>query len=174
MPPMRIPKLFAALMAAGLLAGGCYEYVPVPPAMPIAGQFVRTGISEQAASRLTSVLGPGVTQVHGMVLRQEPEAISILVDTYVTARSGELNAGNEPVLLQYPEIRDLSLKQISKKKSVLFGAAFIGGAVLTAAVFTDLGRVFSGQDGDGNPQPEMRAGSRLGAPIGIRIPIGVR
>jgi hypothetical protein len=159
-------------LAPGL--SGCYTFVPVQPAVPVAGQFVRAQIDTEAASRLTSVLGPGVTEVHGMVLRQENETLSVLVDEYVTSRSGLLSGYREPVALSYPEIQGLTLKQFSKQKSVIFGAAFVGAAVLTAAVFTDLGKVFTGEDGDPDTPPEMRTGSRLGRTVGFRIPVSIR
>jgi hypothetical protein len=169
---VRRPRiLHATIVVAPLLAGGCYEYVPATPAAPAPGQFVRADVTDQAASRLTSLLGPGIIQVHGMVLRQEDAAVAILVDSYSTARNGDLSANNDPVLLPFQEIRALSVKQLSKKRSVIFGAAFIGGAVISAAVFTDLGRQLRNEDGDGDPQPELRSGPRLRLPLGLRIPV---
>ena len=160
--------------AVAIPAAGCYEYVAVAPGVPAPGIMVRADLTEAAAPRLTSILGPGVIQVHGMVLRQDENAINMLVDSYSTLTNGDLSAMNEPLLLAYPEIRVLTMKQLSKKKSVLFGAAFVGGAVLTGTVFTDLGRRLIGQGGDGNPDPELRTGGGFRIPLGIRFPVPIR
>lgn len=165
--------ILVVLLSLGL--SGCYSYLPVDPAVPTSGQIVRADINDDAAARLTSQLGPGVTEIQGMVLRQEDQALSVLVQAYTTFRAGELTGFNEPVLLPYPEIRGLTLKTFSKKRSVLFGAAFAGAALLTATAFGGLDKFFDTQEPDTVGQPEMRRGQRLGRPsIGIRIPFGFR
>lgn len=174
-PSMGTRATLPALLAAFALGvSGCYTYVPVQPPVPEAGETVRADIDQEAASRLTSIFGPGVTQVQGMVLRHEDQAVSVLVNAYTASRAGLMSGFNEPVLLNYPEIQGMTVKRFSKQRSILFGAGFVTAAVLTATAFGDLNLFFTDEDPEGDPPTDMRTGRGIRLPLGFRIPLSIR
>jgi len=117
-----------------LWASACYVYLPVPPTSPEPGADIRAEIDDQASAELIPVLGPGVTRINGMVLERANGAMSVLVSSYFSARAGDVLSANEPVRIGLDNFRSIEQKQLSKGRSILLGAAFIGGAFLVMEV----------------------------------------
>jgi hypothetical protein len=129
-----------------LLATGCYSYMPVSLGAAEPGAMVRAEVTDQAATSLTSQLGPGVFQVHGMLLNRDATSVSILVDSYQTRRSGELSGMSDPIRLPYDQIAHAEQKRLSKGRSILLGIAFLGGAYAMATIFVGDERVLEPTD----------------------------
>ncbi len=141
-------------------AAGCYVYAPVPPTAPEPGAQIRAVVDDEASAQLTSVLGPGVTRLTGMVLDRRESTLSILVDSYFSTRAGDLLSANEPVRIGLANFRTLEEKRFSRGRSVLLGAAFVGGAVLVMKVTGLDRRIFEG----GEEEPP--------GPIDLVVPAG--
>jgi len=150
----RIGPVVGLVPVVWLLAG-CYSYVPVQPGTPGPGSFVRVEVNDQGASKLTSVLGPGVLQLNGLVLAQEDQTISMLVNTYQTTRNAELTGINDPVRLSIEQIRHVEQKQMSRARSLLLGAAVLGGGLALTHIFAGDDRVLEPEDPD-DPGPIQR------------------
>jgi hypothetical protein len=160
-----------AILFAGAALAGCYAYVPVRVDEPEPGAQVRADVTTQAASKLTSTLGPGVTQLRGMVIERDPSQMSLILDSYSTARSGSLAGTGEPVHVAIDGIRNLETKRLSRGRSVLLGIAFVGGAVALTNLLTGEGRVLDDQV-DEDPGPTQRRGipGIVGAIFRVRFP----
>jgi hypothetical protein len=147
-------------------ASACYVYQPVPPTAPEPGADIRAEIDEQASAQLVPVLGPGVTRINGLVLERDMGVMSVLVSSYFSTRAGDLLSANEPVRIGLGNFRSLEQKQFSRGRSILLGAAFVGGAFLVMEV-TGLNRRLFETDEDPPPGPtDYRVPSRW---TGLRV-----
>lgn len=127
-----------------LIAGGCYRYVPATS--PEAGRLIRAELNEQGAAAVTSRLGPGVLELDGLLLSNEGQELSVLVESYVTRLQGTLSAGNEPIRVPVGHVNTVLERRIDTTRSVLFGVAFAGAAFATFKLFGPGGIVFRDPD----------------------------
>jgi hypothetical protein len=137
---------FCVATASAMAGAGCYGYHPVEPAVPQPGTHVRADVSQAAADRLTQTFGPGVLQLRGMVVEQQPDRLSMVVDVYATARNGDLSGNNSAVWLPFNDIRMIEEKKLSRGRSAILGAGFLAGAVLVTSIVADSGRKLEDED----------------------------
>lgn len=152
----------SALFVVGLLSTGCYQYVRVPAVSPEPGSVVRVDVSDQGTSTLTSVLGPGVFRLNGLLLDRNDESVSILVESYQTSRGGELSGFGDAVRLPMQQIMQVEQKRLSRGRSFLLGVAFLGGAFALTELFGGDERIVESEDPEDPGQPQRR-----GYPAGI-------
>ncbi|MCI0432926.1 MAG: hypothetical protein L0271_04655 [Gemmatimonadetes bacterium] len=100
------------------------------------------------------VLGPGVTRINGLVLNQDDGALSVLVNSYFTTRAGDVLSANDPVRINIDHFRTVEQKRFSRGRSILLGAAFIGGSFLVMEV-TGLNRRLFRTEEDEGPDPQQ-------------------
>jgi len=143
-------------LATATAVPGCYQYVPVSPASPDPGSVIRVDVDDEAATALTSVLGPGVLRVNGRLLDRTDESVSILVESYQTSRSGELSGLGDPVSLPIHQITHVEQKRLSRGRSLLLGVAFVGGALAMTEIFAGDERVFDPDDPNDPGEPQRR------------------
>lgn len=141
---MRTTAAFACCILLPVLSGACYRYVPAQAPEP--GRLIRASLNEQGAAAVTSRLGPGVLEVDGMLLADEGQELSVLVDKYITRQQGLLLAGNEPMRLPRAHLSSVLEREIDPVRSALFGAALAGGAFAMVKVFGPGGVVFRDSD----------------------------
>jgi hypothetical protein len=147
-----------------VLAAGCYNYSPVATT-PQPGHSVRAEISDRGSGSLTAQLGPGVTQLEGLLLNADTQGVSILVQSYVTRHQGTLAGTGEAVRLQPDQIRVLEEKRLNRPRSFLLAAALAATAVLAIEVFGPDGLIFADEENEDPGPPTLRA------PRGLRIPL---
>ena len=154
------------LVAAPLLATGCYNYVPVATT-PEPGHPVKAEVNDEGAGLLTSQLGPGVTEVEGLLLNSDAQQVSILVQSYMTRRQGMLAGSGEAVRLEPRHILVLKEKRLERTRSVLLGVALAATAYLAIEVFGPDRKIFD------NETPEDPGPPTLRSPLnsGLRIPL---
>jgi len=139
---------------------GCYVYSPVAPETPAPGTQIRAEINDDGAAQLVSVFGPGVTRISGMVLNRDSGALSVLVDSYFSARVGDLLSANDPVRIGLGHFRYIEEKRLSTGRSILLGVAFVTGAALVMKV-TGLDRLlFETEDAEVPEPPNLRPSAR--------------
>jgi hypothetical protein len=142
-----------ALAATLASLPACYSYVPTQPSQPEPGSDVRAHLTSEGAQQLVPRFGPGVTELGGMLLNQESNGVSMLISWYRSTRVGDIVSGdNEAVRLPFEQIAGMERKQLSKGRSLLLGAAFIGGAILAQQLISDNDRVLTDDD-DEDPDP---------------------
>jgi hypothetical protein len=160
----RLGACFVAA-ASALTGAGCYGYVPVEPATPEPGTQIRADVSQAAADRLIPTLGPGVIQLRGMVVEQQPDRLSMVVDVYSTARSGDLSGDRAAIWLPFNDISAIEEKKLSTGRSVILGAGFIAGALTVTAIVANSGRQLEDEDDPDPGGTERRGGRRILLPI---------
>jgi hypothetical protein len=124
----------------------------VSPAAPAPGSNIRAQLTDQGSAGVTSTLGPGVTEIGGLLLERDESVMSVLVAYYVNRRQGEVSGDNAPIRLPLDQIAEVKQKRLSRGRSVLLGAAFVGGALIVGRIVTSDDRVFEPQDPD-DPGP---------------------
>ena len=142
---------------------GCYQYVPASEVTP--GSQVRARLTAAGSDTLTQRLGPGVEEVVGTYLGPEEGAMSLLVSEYVSARGGRQTMWNEALRVPRGGIAQLERRELSRTKSVLFGAGIVA-AVSVAYVALDIGSSIFETEPETEPGPTDMRG------WWIRIPLG--
>lgn len=155
---------FCLTVAAAFALAACYGYVPTEPSTPAPGTHVAADISQAAADRLTPTFGPGVLQLRGMVVEQQPDRLSMVVEVYSTARNGDLSGNNAAVWVPFGEIRQIEEKQLSIGRSVILGVGFVSGALAVTKIVADNGRKVEDEDNP-EPTPTERRGRRIYLPL---------
>lgn len=155
---------YCVTVAFSLASAACYGYVPVEPATPPPGTHVRADISQAAAERLTQTFGPGVLQLRGMVVEQQPDRLSMVVDVYSTQRNGDLSGNNSAVWVPFGEIRQIEEKKLSVGRSIILGVGFLAGAVAVTEIVANSGRFFEDEENP-EPTPTERRGRRVYLPL---------
>lgn len=152
---IRTLSTFALAVALAALPG-CYTYVPTPPTQPAPGTDVRAHLTTEGAQELVSRFGPGVTELGGMLLDQEDSSVSMMISWYKSTRVGDVvSGGNETVRLPHIQIAGMERKQLSKGRSLLLGAAFVGGAILAQQLIADNDRVLTDVDEEDPDAPQL-------------------
>jgi hypothetical protein len=142
-----------------VLTGACYRYVPAQSPEP--GRLIRASLNEQGAAAVTPRLGPGVLELDGLLLANEEQELSVLVESYITRMQGTLSAGNEPVRLPHTHFSTVLEREIDPVRSALFGTALVAGAVAMVQVFGPGGIVFRDEDPPDDPPVEIVVPVRL-------------
>jgi hypothetical protein len=150
----------AGWLLAPLIAAGCYTYVPAESPEP--GRQIRASVSEQAAAAVTDRLGPGVLEIDGLVLSNENDELSVLIESYLTRRQGLLSGGGEAIRFPRSQLSAVEERRIDGLKSVLLGVAVAGGAATLFTIFGPGGRIYEDKD-EPDPGPQdLVAGVRFG------------
>jgi len=123
------------MVALGLLSG-CYVYVPVLPVEPPAGTRVVAELTRYGTDTLAPYVGPGVTTLHGAVVRAEDTTV-VLSLTSVTDQSGREQAWKgEQVRVPRAAVQNLLERRFSLGRSLLLGATFLGASVAAWEAFS--------------------------------------
>lgn len=155
---------FCVATASAIAGAGCYGYQPVEPGIPEPGTHVRADVSQAAADRLTQTFGPGVLQLRGMVVEQQTDRLSMVVDVYSTARNGDLSGNNAAIWLPFNDIRLIEEKKLSRGRSVILGAGFLAGAVALTSIVADSGRKLEDEE-EPPPPPGTDRRRRIYLPL---------
>jgi hypothetical protein len=125
---------FVSLVACGLLAG-CYIYEPLATVEPRVGTRVSAELTGYGSDTLAPYVGPRVTALRGYVVSTETANVVLSV-TSVTDRTGvEQSWQGERVRVPRRAIQDFQQRKFSLGRSLLLGAAFLGGSVAAWEVF---------------------------------------
>ena len=144
----------------------CYQYVPAA-AEPTPGAIVRARLTPTGTDTVLARFGPGVEELLGTYLGPESGGVSLLVSEFLSDRTGRQSVWNEAVRLPRGGIAHLEQRELSRTRSVLFGAGLLA-ALSTAYVALDIGgRVFE-SDEPGEPGPsDLRSGWLVRIPVGF-------
>jgi len=168
---MSQPAGVAACMSIVLAAAtGCYAYVPVEPGGADPGTIVRAEVTEQAASELTSRLGPGVLELRGTVIDRDEKSLALVLESYTSTRAGELSANGEAVRLPFDGFRQVEQKRFSRSRSLLFGVIFVAGAATVTGIAIHESRVLDRQQDPDPNQQDRRKPAAYVPLLRIRFP----
>jgi hypothetical protein len=142
------------VVACGMLAGGCYTYLPLGTLEPRIGTQVSAELTGRGSDTLARAVGPGVFTLRGAVVGTDPSAVTLAV-TSVANRVGEQQFWRgEPVRLPLGAVQDFQERRFSVGRTLLFGAAFVGSSVAAWVAFRGgrSGGRLPGGAGGGVPQ----------------------
>ena len=138
----------ASLCMISITVSGCYAFIPtnsdvVPSATPVS-----ISLTEDGTSALRSVLGQGVNEVDGTILRTSADTVVVAVEnTYTNARQ-KFSSSGTTASIPRSFINQVKVRTFSRKRTVL---TVVGGVALAvvAGASAKAGGVFG--DGGGNP-----------------------
>ena len=122
------------LIVCGLLAG-YYFYEPLRTTEPQVGTRVAAELTGYGSDTLARYVGPSVTSVRGYVVSAENTNVVLSV-TSVTDRYGqEQSWRGERVRVPRLAIQDFQQRRFSLGRTLLLGAALLGGSVAAWDIF---------------------------------------
>lgn len=125
---------FPPFVALAVLTG-CYVYRPMGTAGPRIGTRVAAELTESGSDTLARYVGPGITTLRGGVVSAE-EAGVVLSVTSVADRDGrEQSWKGEQVRVPHAAVHKLEQREFSLGRSLMLGAAFLGGSVAAWEAF---------------------------------------
>lgn len=141
------------LVALGMLSG-CHSYLPLGMVEPQVGTRVAAELTGYGSDTLARHVGPGITALRGDVISTE-NADVILSVTSVTHRSGhETLWRGEHVRVPRVAVQSFQRRKFSPGRSLLLGAAFLGGSVAAWKVFRGGTRGGALPPGGGGGEPK--------------------
>jgi len=143
--------LLSILLA--LPVGACYRYQPIDSPARAIGQEVNIELSDRGTVSVSQALGPSVAAVEGTLRSADSAAVTVSLSKVF--RRGDREPTDyigETVALQPGDMRAVSVRQLSRSRTVLFagGTAAIAAAA-AAAIINANGQAQS--DGTTRPPP---------------------
>lgn len=124
------PRSLPWLLVSGVLSG-CYVYVPLRVVEAPVGSHVEADLTPYGSDTLARYLGPGVNTLRGDIVTAE-SSIFVLSVTSVEDRAGRVTSwSREQVLVPRGVIVTLQQRRFSLGRSVILGAALVGGSMAT-------------------------------------------
>jgi len=153
----RLQGMYRFLVIALGMLSGCYAEVPLGTLEPQAGTRIVAELTGYGSDTLAGAVGPGVTTLRGYVVSADNTDVTLSV-TSVSSRFGpDQSWRGEQVRVPLRVVQNVQLRKFSLGRSLLLGAAFLGGSVVAW-------EAFKGE----SPAARCRAWRRWGAEVGAR------
>ena len=152
-----------SMLSIGLVASGCYKYVPVQVATVNPQEDVRVLVTESAAARLSRDLGTYTTSLEGRVGQEAHDSVSVSVTVTRAYRGRQIESGRQTMFLGAGEVVEVHRRQLSRTRTVLAGVGVVAGFALLANSVV--------QWMDPNPSSDEGPPPPPAPSIGFRIPI---
>ncbi len=136
---------------------GCYTYIPVAGGgAPVNGTPIigdgRVVLTEAGTAAMSGPLGPNVREIDGIILRTTADSVVMTVAQTTTATRERFISTGVTVAIARPLVQEVSMRTLSRKRSLTFGAAVV--AILSVALSAVTAASASGTgDGGGSIQP---------------------
>jgi hypothetical protein len=131
------PSLLRIVIFAGavLALGGCYTQRPLTAAIPSVGTEVVALLTDSGTVAMDNLLGPGVTEVEGVVAEADGNSWRLLM-TRVDQRGGISTLWNrEPVTFPRYAITGVTVRRLDKKRSWMAAGIITATALIAARAF---------------------------------------
>jgi hypothetical protein len=149
-----------ALTAWSLL--GCYTYTPVAgrgtpnTGTPVANTAItgdgRVVLTDAGTAALQSTLGPNIREIDGTILRITADSIVMTVAQTTAISRERFTSTGVTVAIARPLVETVSVRTISRKRSLTFAAITVAVISLAFRVVTAASASGTG-DGSGSIQP---------------------
>jgi hypothetical protein len=156
-----------ALLSIGLLATGCYKYVPVEVATVNPQEDVRVLVTESAAARLSRDLGSYTTSLDGRLAREPNDSVSIAVTVTRAYRGRLMDSGRQTMFLGRGEVVEVHRRELSRTRTVAAGLGAVAVFALLVSSVVQMLDPNPSEDGTPPPPPEPF----IGITGSFRIPI---
>ena len=138
----------ASVCMTGITLSGCYAFIPTNSDVVPAATPVTISLTEDGTSALRSILGQGVNEVEGTILRTNADTVVVSVEnTYTTARQ-KFSSSGTTASIPRPFINQVKVRTFSWKRTVLMIA---GGVALAAVAGASVSAAGGFGSGGGNP-----------------------
>ena len=139
MRQLRSPRLSQLRVAITLVAGaafsGCYSQRPLTAPVPTLGTDVVALLTDSGTVAMGNQLGPGVTEVEGVVAEADASSWRLLM-TRVDQRGGASTLWNrEPVTFPRSALTNVTVRRLDRRRSWLIAGLIATTAILAAHSF---------------------------------------
>jgi len=147
-------------IAVALVLGGCYSMHPVGRSTPAAGANVAFDVTDAGRVELGPRMVPEMARIEGRFMGAQDSSYLVAVSTVRLLRGGVQVWSGEQVRINPQHVGTTYVKRFDRTRSVLVGAAIVGGF---AAILVTRSLLGSGSDDGKEPEPpvEARTVSRL-------------
>jgi hypothetical protein len=142
-----VASAWLAMLAAVGISSGCYQYVPVAMDHPDPGSLVRAALTPEGTELAVTRFGPGVREVHGMVLERQPSELALLIDE-INSPQGTIRVDSQPLRFQPNHLSTLAERRFSAARSALFGVGLAAGAFALVQSLEFIGRQLEPSDNE--------------------------
>ncbi len=125
----KVLRAGAGVLSIGLIATGCYRYVPVQLATVDPKEDVRVFVTDAAAARLSSTLGTYSTSLDGRFAREAQDSVSVSVSVARMYRGQVMESGWQTMFLGRGEVVQVHRRELSRTRTVALG---VGGVAMFA------------------------------------------
>jgi hypothetical protein len=130
-----MPGCRSALLAALVLAAGCYTYRPLSAPLPAAGTRVQAALTENGIDSLADRIGPDVELVEGKVIRADSAGLTLAVREVENHRGVRSDWQDEVVAIPRRFVQNIQERRISVGGTGLLGGAIAAGLVAATQAF---------------------------------------
>jgi hypothetical protein len=138
MRQLRVPYYFlrmAVFGAAVAAFSGCYTQRPLTAIVPAVGTDVVALLTDSGTVAMGNLLGPGVTEVEGVVAEADGNTWRLLM-TRVDQRGGTSTLWNrEPVTFPRNALTGVTVRRLDKKRSWMAAGIITATALIAARAF---------------------------------------
>jgi len=139
MRQLRLPhrSLLRVVIFAGAVPAlaGCYTQRPLTATIPSVGTDVVALLTDSGTVAMGNLLGPGVTEVEGVVAEADANSWRLLM-TRVDQRGGISTLWNrEPVTFPRYAITGVTVRRLDKKRSWIAAGVMTATALIAARAF---------------------------------------
>lgn len=154
------------VLAALVLAGGCYRYVPAEPAQVPRGSQVRALLTDEGVAEMTRILGPDVLSLDGPLASWDGGGVALLRQTRIARQGFPATTFTDTLRLSPSHVAGLEVRELDGKRTAFFTAGVVMGAASTVLAAL----IFGGTPEDPGEGGEIPPDDLFQ----IRIPIGFR
>jgi hypothetical protein len=145
-----VAGLWAAALALQL---GCYSYLPVQSAPPVAvGKDVAVVLNDRGRALLAERVGPAIDRIDGRLAGVEGDAVTVAVTRVTDLRGNSAGWSGEPVRIPRDAITGFRPRTFSTFKTALLAGAVVLGVVLSLRTSLDIFGTPEPDRPDGGPQ----------------------
>ena len=131
------------MVALAVVSSGCYQYVPLTPQAATVGSQVRIELSDRGVVSVQPALGQSVTAVEGTVRGAAADSLMISLADVQRRGSGTQTWAGETLVLKPDDIRAVSERRLSQKRTTVVAASAItlaaGGIIAIAKASGEAG-----------------------------------
>ena len=112
---------------------GCYAFIPTTNTALPAVTPVTVRLTEGGSLALQQVLGKGVNEVEGTVIRSSPDSLVVAVEHMYTTGRQKFSSSGTTAAIPRPYIDEVQVRTFSRQRTTLMVIGGIAAAVVAGA-----------------------------------------
>jgi len=113
------------MVALAVVSSACFQYVPLTPQAAVVGSQVRIELSDRGVVSVEPALGQSVMVVEGTVRGAAADSLTISLASVERRGSGTQTWAGETIVLKPEEIRAVSERRLSQKRTTVVATSAI-------------------------------------------------